>query len=54
MGDFARLFLFNKFACGNFAVAVQQPDGGIFSLAALVSTSSRTLTGSCSAAPIRG
>ena len=34
--------------------ATRHPDGGLFSLAALVSTGSRTLTGSCSAAPFQG
>jgi hypothetical protein len=46
-----QLFLFNKFACGNFA---EHSDGGIFSLAALVSTGSRTLTESCCAVPNLG
>jgi hypothetical protein len=35
-------------------VAAQQPDGGIFSLAALLSTGSRTLTESYRAAPFQG
>jgi hypothetical protein len=54
MGDFTLRFLFNKFACGNFRLLYSNRSGTIFLLAALLSSSSRTLTESYRAAPIRG
>jgi hypothetical protein len=44
----------NKFTPVNLVVARQQPRGWIFSLAALLSTGSRTATASCCAAPVPG
>src|SRR5258708_16873617 len=44
----------NQFTCVNLAGALQQPDGSIFSLAALISTRSHTATAGCCAAPVPG
>ena len=44
----------NKFACANFRLLYSYLIEGIFPLAALLSSSSRSLTESCSAAPILG
>src|SRR5208282_2291451 len=54
MGDFARCFLFNKFACGNLRLLYSNLMVGFFFLAALVSTSSPAVTQGSSAATIYG
>jgi hypothetical protein len=43
-GDFTPLFLFNKFACGNFRLLYSYLIEGISPLVALFSSSSRSLT----------